>query len=283
MNKKLITATMSLALFSTLAACAGEIGAPEERLLTRDEFIEKNILQSFDDDGNEVLVYDYDLALADWDEVDFLYQAYWEEFQDGEVTSEAVINKLSGWKNDVWPASKRTLTYCVSNAFGSRKSRVVNAMNTAAGAWEGTGAKINYVYVPAQDGNCTNSNNSVVFNVVPYSQQGGAIAVAFFPAQSRANRQVRINTALAFTSSFSLAGILRHELGHTLGLRHESAQAQAIATYGWHCYENAWLQALTAYDENSVMMTPACTGSAFKNKSLSLSALDRAAIKNLYR
>ena len=156
-------------------------------------------------------------------------------------------------------------------------------MNTAANAWEATGANINYVYVPAQDGGCTNSNNSVVFNVVPYAQQGGAIAVAFFPAQSRANRQLRVNTTQAFTSSFPLDGILRHELGHTLGLRHETVQWKAVGTFGWHCYENSWFQALSSYDENSVMMTPACTGSAFKNSKLVLSATDKAAIRNLYR
>jgi hypothetical protein len=65
----------------------------------------------------------------------------------------------------VWESSmKKSLNFCVSDTFGSRHNQVVTAMNSAAGAWEAV-ADIDFHHVSAQDGNCTASNNSVVFDV----------------------------------------------------------------------------------------------------------------------
>ena len=38
-------------------------------------------------------------------------------------------------------------------------------MDGGAGAWEAASANVNFVYVPAQDANCTARNNSVLFTV----------------------------------------------------------------------------------------------------------------------
>jgi len=275
--KSLFVATSML---SAVASCTvGSEGAGDEEVLSRDEFIETYIAQTYDDEGNEILTYDEDERLESWDEVDILYRAYVEAKTDGEVTSEAVV----GWRYGyiLWPSAQATnLTYCVSNAFGGRKSQVVNAMAQATSAWEAT-ARVDYKYLSQYDGNCTKANNSVSFNVVPVSETG-FFAAAFFPNYGRADRQLFIGP-LAFDGRFPLAGILRHELGHTLGLRHETIRYELVSQYGTKCMEDIWFRTLTAYDELSVMTTPACLGiDGMKNKTLSLSSLDKSSIRKLY-
>ena len=80
----------------------------------------------------------------------------------------------------------------------------------------------------------------------------------------------------AFSSTLpSLTGVLRHELGHTLGFRHEQTRPEAGA-----CFEdNSW-RALTPYDSASVMHYPQCNGTG--DWSLSLTARDIAGARLVY-
>ncbi len=181
----------------------------------------------------------------------------------------------SGGKDIKWTASQAlNLTYCVSSKFGSNYSKVVSAMNTAASAWEGAG-KVNFIHVSSQDSNCTSRNSSVVFDVSPVNVGGRYLARAFFPNSSRSSRNVLIDNSAFDPGAPGLDGILRHELGHTLGFRHEHTRPEAGA-----CYEDAAWRALTRYDSSSVMHYPQCNGTNTWN--LTLTTLDKTGASILY-
>jgi hypothetical protein len=74
---------------------------------------------------------------------------------------------------------------------------------------------------------------------------------------------------------WTLQGILRHELGHTLGFRHEHTRPEAGT-----CFEDTAWRALTAYDASSVMHYPQCNGT--QTGDLVLTDLDRQGATALY-
>lgn len=179
---------------------------------------------------------------------------------------------------DTWTsARKKQLAYCVSDSFGARKPAVVADMQAATAAWE-QAADVDFLHVAGQDANCTASNQSVVFDVRPVDVDGQYLARAFFPSDQRRDRNVLIdNTSFELSPGepLQLVGILRHELGHTLGLRHEHTRPEAGM-----CFEDADVQPVTAYDKFSVMHYPQCNGGG--DWSLLLTGLDKAGSACLY-
>jgi hypothetical protein len=188
----------------------------------------------------------------------------------------ALIVNRRGNADDRWSESaKQNITYCVSrSSFGTRYDTVVSAMNSATAAWEGA-ADVNFVHNSSLDGSCNAQTSGVVFDVRQVSGQG-YLARAFFPSSSRSQRNVLIDSSsFGNISPWTLTGILRHELGHTLGFRHEHTRPEART-----CFEdNSW-RALTPYDSASVMHYPQCNGS--RTGDLVLTARDRSGAAALY-
>jgi serine protease len=202
----------------------------------------------------------------------FVGDAELRELYDQSGQGQLIINRSGGRDTRIAAGQATNITYCISNAFGGNKQAVINALSSAGGAWAGA-ARVRYVYVPAQDASCSRNNNNVYFNVRQVSGTG-FLASAFFPNNGRTSRELLIDT-----SSFSqgnLVGIMRHELGHTLGFRHEHTRPESGT-----CFEDRNWRALTTYDSASVMHYPQCNGTGSFN-SLQLTARDRQGAAAIY-
>jgi hypothetical protein len=184
-----------------------------------------------------------------------------------------IVNTVSG-ADDKWSATQAlNLTYCVSTKFGARHDDIVNAMAGGAALWEGASTKVNFTYVAAQDGSCTTRNNSVLFSVEPVSTSQ-YIARSFFPSTPKRSRNVLIDDSIWTSGTWTPSNILGHELGHTLGFRHEHTRPEAGT-----CFEDNNWRPLTPYDSVSIMHYPQCNGGS---ENLTFSSLDAQGIKALY-
>ena len=205
-----------------------------------------------------------DIAIKDEKQ---LYE-FWESLQQGGL----IVNRVGG-SDDRWnDTAKLNITYCVSNTFGTNKTRIVNAMNTATAKWESLG-NVNFNHITAQDANCTASNTAVVFDVRPVSGQS-YLARAFFPGNPRSSRNVLVDSSAFGNVGWPLENIVGHELGHTLGFRHEHTRPEAGT-----CFEDNNWRPLTPYDSASIMHYPQCNGSS---QNLNWTARDAEGVKALY-
>jgi len=213
--------------------------------------------------------------VVDWDrtiKTDQELLEFWGKLQQGALS---IYNNGADIK---WTdAQKRNLTYCIGAGFGANKAAVITAMNTATtGGWE-LFADVNFVHVPGEDANCTANNNNVMFDINQVTGQP-YLARAFFPNDARANRNVLVDTSALSpqTSGYALSNILAHELGHTLGFRHEHIRPEANAG---QCVEDNQFRGLTTYDSASVMHYPQCNGSG---TTLAFTTRDQEGIRAIY-
>lgn len=254
-----------------------------------DELAGRRIIPSWDDfvtsstryfEGKAIHVVDGDVAVT-LGELRDEYERWIDRAAAADLSSLqqlSTVNVANG-HDDVWDiATAQDLRYCVSNEFGSRKTRVVNEIQAAAAVWQAQ-ALVKYHYMPAFDGNCTGSNASVTFAVRPWTNGGGC---AFFPSGAGCVARTLVMDYADIDSgrygAVTSRGILRHELGHTLGLRHEHIRVTGTIA---SCTEDANWRALTAYDPASVMHYPWCPHAA-NTADLVITSRDAVGIRSLY-
>jgi len=261
---------LSMALLAgvALVGCGGPEAA-EQAPMSWEEFKASAI----NDEGN-VFVVNGDEAVEGVEGL----RAYYDNFvANGDVgaTQDGLAVYYVGGDIKYSSTQARNLTYCISSStFGTRYSTMVSAMNSATAAWEAT-ANVNFIHSSSYDSNCTASQTGVFFDVRMVSGQS-YLARAFFPNSSRSGRNVLVDSSsFGSIAPWTLTGVLRHELGHVLGFRHEHTRLSSTG-----CYEDGNWRGLTSYDSYSVMHYPQCNGS--QTGDLVLTSMDQTGARALY-
>lgn len=209
-------------------------------------------------------------------------RAFYERLIGGQALTVFSVDSV----DSLWDTQKRfDLTYCISSEFGERKAEVATAMREATEEWEAL-AHLDFRRLEDEEDNCTERNPRVVFDVAPSPEFAFYLARAFFPHyEDREDRRVLINVAgiddflddPEIGEVASLRGILRHELGHVIGFRHEHTRPESGAIF---CFEDNDFRPITDYDAKSVMHYPQCNGEG--NWSLSMTENDAAGAAFFY-
>lgn len=143
---------------------------------------------------------------------------------------DAVNKKFTRWSPDL----ALHLTYALNIAPGSPHYQTVRqGMWDACAGWASVcNVKFEEVPLPlpmtagtvVKDYTATEPSRPVFIVQVQPDIPEGAIAMAFFPRSLPSDRILRIFDSCLIQTAYPLAGVLRHELGHVLGFRHEHAQ-----------------------------------------------------------
>ncbi len=172
----------------------------------------------------------------------------------GEVSNAALLGIVEGTRLVRW-APDVVLTYCVlKNTFigGVQDYETVrDNMLKATAAWEET-CGVKFQYLPDLDDEETTRPDGVIFPVRYLDANGAFIAAAFFPNDPINRRRVVIDPSYFKPNlGFDPVGVLRHELGHVLGFRHEHIRSGAPPA----CPDEPLFGTapLTEYDPQSVM------------------------------
>lgn len=175
------------------------------------------------------------------------------------------------------------LTYTVvksSFASEAQYQAVVTAMRLATADWQAN-CGVNFQHLSQLDAGpvpAAGAPGAPLFKVRGFNAGGQFIALAFFPNEPVERREVLIDPSFfAANLGFDRTGVLRHELGHVLGFRHEHIRSEAPALCPDEPLGNTIN--LTDYDPQSVMHY-FCGGVG--SRELKITEKDRTAARGLY-
>jgi hypothetical protein len=263
-----VIAMLLAGLAAGAAGCSGEAGGPLEEINEAGMSFEEFEATVYQEPDTGIYIVDGDTPIVDREALIDFYVNY---VQDGALIIHKAGKSVAKWTDQ----QKLNISYCVNKTgFGGSYSAAVSAMTAAAGAWE-SAANVNFVHLTQYDTACSSGQKNVVFDVQLVNSGGQYLARAFFPNQSRTSRNVYIDVSAVGSSNPDLTGVLRHELGHALGFRHEHTRPESGV-----CFEDTNWQVLTSYDKSSVMHYPQCNG--INSWALTLSSLDKSGAASVY-
>lgn len=185
-----------------------------------------------------------------------------------------------------------TITYCVSNAFGADQAQAIQDMRDATADWQAA-ANFRFEYVPGSNGSCVGGAPGIDVAVIPsISFESACATPPYFPASEQfgwCSGYTRGTLGFDYANwewsgmgpGVTSRGVMRHELGHILGLRHEHAFSP---TSTFPCSEgpvggDIGGRQLTDYDIDSVMHYPQCGNDVW---TFSISAQDAVGVRQIY-
>ena len=179
-----------------------------------------------------------------------------------------------------WSPGK-VLTYRIAKAtFPSEEAYTLTRtkMSLACEDWEAT-CGVDFAHIESLDdtaGIAAEGADFAVRYITNTGSSGGLIASAFFPSDPVSRRRLLI-TPNFFSTTFDQQGVLRHELGHVLGFRHEHISKEA--PHACQGESTSHTQVLTEYDSDSVMHY-LCGG--LGDPQLSITESDRIGARLMY-
>lgn len=195
------------------------------------------------------------------------------------LSASALIGITRGGKIVRWNEGL-VLSYCVlRGTFPDQQEYelVCDNMKKATEDWQQT-CGITFQYRNDLDGSPNVENPGVIFTVRGINAGGTFIAAAFFPDDPVNRRRVLIDPSYFDPNlRFDKVGVLRHELGHVLGFRHEHISSGAPPA----CPDEPLGDTikLTEYDPQSVMHY-FCGGVG--SPELAITELDREGSQKVY-
>jgi len=172
------------------------------------------------------------------------------------------------------------LSYCVlKETFpdAANYEMVVTNMQKATSDWEKT-CGVKFEHKKELDTSESLKPEGVLFTVREIDAQGQFIAAAFFPNDPKSRRIMIIDPSYYDPGlMFNPVGVLRHELGHVLGFRHEHIRSGAPPDCPDE--DTADIFPYTKYDPRSVMHY-FC--GKLGTKELAISELDKTGARKVY-
>jgi hypothetical protein len=152
-----------------------------------------------------------------------------------------------------WPDGA-VLTYCVEReTFGDAAGRyadIVARVRQAASDWQSI-CGVAFRHETAADAPGASRSHCLFKVRLAPGGDGQFLAVAFFPNDAPSRRVLHVDPTFFNDHGFDKTGVLRHELGHVLGFRHEHIRSGAPPECPGE--STAGTLNLTLYDPKSVM------------------------------
>ena len=243
---------------------------------------------NFDDNGTQrrFYVWEGDLLL-DRENVRASLYAAKQKATPARNSSELLVQVRDDDLPGHWPRPDRALTYAVdcTGLAADQCTALTSAMTAATADWVKACARcgLSFRRVEAPPGSkpgeiatggAPAGPASPRFIVRYQPDEWGYVALAFFANDPTYKRYLSVTPGY-FITSFDRTGVLRHEIGHVLGYRHEHNRAASGCLF-----EDSKWRPLTAYDPKSVMHY-FCGGGG--TKLMQLTATDIAGHQQLYK